>query len=72
MMLETNFECSTVNVGIVGVVIYSPEALFGIEAHIFPAARTVDGYKISAKPFWELPLTKGPVLPKFMLPPLGQ
>ena len=42
--------CSVVNIGVVDVLVHSPDTLFGMETHILPAAGVVDGYKISAEP----------------------
>ena len=49
-MWETSFVCSVVNIGVVDVLVHSPDTLFGMETHILPAAGVVDGYKISAEP----------------------
>lgn len=56
VMWETRFACSVANIGVVDVLVHSPDTRFGMEAHILPAAGS------QLDPFWELPSTKGSCL----------
>lgn len=57
MMLETSFAHSMVNIDVVRAVVLSPDDPLRMEAHILPAAGSVDGYTNSNGPLLEIALS---------------
>lgn len=57
MGLETSWDHSVVEIGVVGAVGYSPEPPLGLKKHIIPVVGVLMATRSQPNPFWELSST---------------